>query len=283
LKIGKFTIQTIDTGLFALDGGAMFGVIPKNLWSKKYNSGDEENRIPLASRPLLVTFDDRKVLIDTANGTKYDEKFVSIYKVDLQKSDLRNTLTEQTGITPQEITDVILTHLHFDHCGGSTEYSNGKVVPVFTNAKHYVQKKHFDWALSPTEKDRASFMPDNYLPLKNENLLEFTDGEGEIFPGISVIPVHGHTSFMQMVKISDAGQTLLYCADLAPTTAHLGVPYGMGYDNFPLTTIEEKKKYFGQAAEENWLICFEHDAFTKAVHIQNTPKGFVIAQTVQDF
>lgn len=283
LKIGKFTIQTLDTGLFALDGGAMFGVIPKNLWSKKYDAGDELNRIPLASRPLLVSFDNRKVLIDTGNGTKYDDKFVQIYKVDLEKSNIRTNMKEQTGLNPEDITDVILTHLHFDHCGGSTEIVDGRAVPVFTNAKHYVQKKHYEWALSPSEKDRASFMNDNYVPLHNENLLEFTDGEGEIFPGISVIPIHGHTSFMQMIKISDADDTLLYCADLAPTTAHLGIAYGMGYDNFPLTTIEEKKKYFGQAAEEKWLICFEHDAFTKAVRIENNPKGFAINQTLQDF
>jgi len=283
LKIGKFDVKSLDTGLFALDGGAMFGVIPKNLWSKKYNQGDEFNRIPLASRPLVITFDDRKILVDSGNGTKYDEKFVEMYNIDIAKSEIRNTLTQSTGIKSDEITDVILTHLHFDHCGGSTEIVNGLAQPVFGNAKHYVQKKHLEWAKSPSVKDRASFMPENYQPLIDENVLEFTDGEGELFSGISVIPIHGHTSFMQMVKISDGGETLLYCADLAPTTAHLGIAYGMGYDNFPLTTIEEKKKYFTQAAEENWIIFFEHDAFTQAVRIENGPKGFVVKEQVQGF
>lgn len=280
LKIGKFNIDAVDTGVFGLDGGSMFGVVPKNLWSKAYNAGDEQNRIPLSARPLLVRFDDRIALIDTGNGNKFSAKLVSIYNIDTEKSNLEYSL-KPFGITPGDITDVILTHLHFDHAGGATVLdSDGKAVPTFPNAQYYVQQEQYRWAMNPTEKDRGSFFRDDFEPIIGERMVEFTEGEGEIFKGISVIPINGHTKMMQMIKISDADQTLLFMADLAPTKAHIAVPFGMGYDNYPLTTIEEKKKYFPQAYEEGWIIAFEHDAFTQAAKLAMTPKGLAMGEEI---
>ena len=273
MKLGKFQIDALDTGVFGLDGGSMFGVVPKTMWSKAYHGGDELNRIPLAARPLLIQWDDKKVLIDAGNGTKWNEKMISIYNIDMEKSDIRRALAA-FDVTPDQITDVIFSHLHFDHCGGATVLENNLSVPVFGNAKHYVQKDHLEWALKPLEKDRASFIKENFIPILENGLFETVDGEGEIFPGISVIPVFGHTKAMQMIKITENGQSLLYCADLAPTSAHIHIPVGLSFDNYPVTTIEEKKKYIPMAQEEGWIIVYEHDVFKQASKINRTEKVF---------
>ncbi len=279
-KLGDFTVHSIDTCIFALDGGAMFGVVPKNLWSKKYHSGDEQNRIPLAARPLLVEYNDKKILIDAGNGTKYSEKIAKIYNINLDESNIESALINK-GFNPDDITDVILTHLHFDHAGGSTKIENNGAVPVFKNAKYYVQKEHYEWAMNPTEKDRASFMNDNYVPLKENGLLELIDGPGELFPGIELINTYGHTKALQMVKLKSENQSLLYLADLCPTNAHLHYSFSMGYDNFPLTTLEERKKYLPLAYEENTILFFEHDAFIKAGKLKATDKGFEIGEVIE--
>lgn len=279
MKLGKFEIDLVDTGIFGLDGGSMFGVVPKALWSKRYHSGDTQNRIPLAARPMLIRYDDKKILVDTGNGTKHNEKFVKIYDVDLYKSSLDVAL-KPFGISRVDITDVILTHLHFDHAGGATMIEKGEVLPTFPNAKYFVQKQQYDWALNPAEKDQASFLQDDFVPLRDGGMLEFVEGEGSIYHGIDVIPVNGHTKSMQMVKLTDGGQSLLYMADLCPTSAHIGIPFVMGYDNYPLTTIEEKKKYFPLAYEEDWIIVFEHDAFNQAGRLMSTEKGFVLKEKV---
>jgi glyoxylase-like metal-dependent hydrolase (beta-lactamase superfamily II) len=280
MKIGKFQIDTIETGRFGLDGGAMFGVVPKNLWSKAYNPGDEQNRIPMAARCLLIQFDDKKILVDTGNGEKMPEKLAKIYGIDNSLYTLENSLLK-AGVKSDEITNVILTHLHFDHTGGSTKIENGELVPTFKNARHYVQKDHYAWAQNPTEKDRASFITENYDELFKNGMIELLDGEGEIFKGISVLLANGHTKALQMVKISDGGETLLFPADLMPTSAHVPVPYIMAYDNYPLTTLAEKKKLLPQIAEEKWLVCFEHDAFTQAAYVQHTEKGFSKGEGVE--
>jgi glyoxylase-like metal-dependent hydrolase (beta-lactamase superfamily II) len=279
MRLGKFYIRSVDTGIFGLDGGAMFGVVPKSIWSRAYNPGDELNRIPLSARPLLVEWDNNKVLIDTGNGNKFNEKFEKIYNIDREKSSLQNALSG-LKIGTDEITAVILTHLHFDHAGGSTYLKDGKLFPTLPNAKYYVQKEHLDWAKSPTEKDRASFVKDDYMPLLSEGLLDTIDGEGELFPGISVIPVFGHTTSMQIVKITDCGKTILYCADVLPTSAHIPVPYVMGYDNNPMITIEEKKKLLPVAYEEKWILAFEHDAFREASIVISNEKGFSAGETI---
>lgn len=273
MKIGNFNIRSIDTGLFGLDGGSMFGVVPRGLWSKSYSEPDSLHRIPLAARPLLVEWESRKMLIDTGNGDKWNEKMSALYNINIHKSNMENALNNY-GTSPSEITDVLLTHLHFDHAGGSTKISGNGFVPSFPNARYYVQKEHYNWALKPTDKDRASFLPENYLPLMEHGVLELLEGEGDVFPGISVIPVYGHTMAMQMVKINSGGQTLLYCADLMPTAAHVPYPYIIAFDNFPLTTLEEKKILLPRAYEEKWVIVFEHDAFKKAALLREAKKGF---------
>jgi glyoxylase-like metal-dependent hydrolase (beta-lactamase superfamily II) len=270
--LGKFTIDAVETGSFALDGGAMFGIVPKPLWSKAYHSGDEMNRVPLAARLLLVRWDDHVLLIDVGNGTKMDEKFCRIYGIDREKSSVGYAL-RPFGLKTEDVTDVILTHLHFDHAGGATTKKNGRVAPAFPNARYYLQKDHLDLAKSPSPKDAASFIPDNYLPLINEGVLETIEGEGEIYPGIVVKPLFGHTKAMQVVMIEDQGQSLLYCADLIPTAAHIHIPFIMAYDNDPLITLKEKESILSRAYEENWLLVFEHDAFSQAAKIGLNNKG----------
>ncbi len=280
LQIGKFRVDALETGNFALDGGAMFGVVPKNLWSKAYHPGDEQNRIPMAARVLVVRWDEHVMLVDTGNGDKMSEKLKSIYGVDNSRYSLLDSLTE-LGLQPEMITDVLLTHLHFDHAGGATRLQNGESVPAFKNARYYVQREHYAWALSPTEKDRASFWPENYQPIVEHGQMELVDGPGDIFPGVSVECFHGHTKALQMLRLHDGNQTLVFPADLMPTHAHVPVPYVMGYDNFPLTTIEEKKHTLNRAAEEQWVVVFEHDALLQASTIRRTEKGFVAGEPIE--
>lgn len=279
MNFGKFKVDVLDTGVFALDGGSMFGVVPKAIWAKAYHPGDELNRIPLSARPLLVRWGNKKILIDTGNGDKMSDKMVDIYSIDKSKSSLDVALKEY-DLKPEDIDAVIFTHLHFDHAGGATKRIGDKIIPALPNAKYYVQKEHLDWAKNPTEKDRASFLKDDYMPLLAEGMVEIIDGEGEIFEGISVIPVNGHTKAMQTIKISDGGTTLYYCADLCPTNAHVPIPYVMGYDNYPLTAIEEKKKILPQAYEEGWILCYEHDVFFQGSNVQSTQKGFISGEKI---
>ena len=279
MKIGKFQIDLIDTCIFALDGGAMFGVIPKTLWTKAYNQGDEFNRIPLSSRPLLVRWENKTVLVDAGIGIKLSEKWQKIYNVDNSKS-IPEKIIEPFGLKPEDITDVILTHLHFDHAGGATTILNNEIIPSFPNAKYYVQKEQYNWGLNPSEKDRASYFNENYVPLHSMGLLDLLDGDGSIFPGIETISVYGHTKAMQLIKISNGGSTALFCADLFPTKAHIPIPFVMGYDNEPLSTIKEKKKMLPQAYEENWTLIYEHDAFTQASKLINDEKGFRAGEVV---
>lgn len=277
MKLGKFQIDVLDTGLFALDGGAMFGVVPKNLWSKAYNAGDNENRIPLAARPLLIRYDDKVILVDAGNGNKINEKFAAIYGIDKEKSDIELALSK-FNLKRENITDFIYTHLHFDHAGGSTLIENDKIVPSFANAKHYVQKEHYDWAMKPSVKDKASFVPENYMAVIEKGMLELLEGQGDIYPGIDVIPVYGHTKAMQMIHLHDNNENLIFMADLAPTSAHIPVPFVMGYDNYPMTTIEEKQKWLPIIHEEKWTIVFEHDAFYDAGKLGRNDRGFFVEE-----
>lgn len=278
MKIGDYKLKVVETTSFGLDGGAMFGVVPKPLWTRAYSEPDEKNRIPLTARLMLIESNDKKILIDTGFGDKFDKKFGKIYNVDISKTPVALGLAKH-NLTPDDITDVILTHLHFDHVGGATEIVNGEIRPVFKNAKYYVQKDQYNWALNPTLKDRASFIDENYVPLKEDGLLDLIDGDGELFPGISMHQVHGHTRSMQMVKISDSENSLLYICDLCPTHAHILAPYHMGYDNFPLTVLEEKEKFLPIAYEEGWTIFFEHDHAVQAAKITTAKKGFQVSET----
>ena len=274
MKIGSYEIHSIETGRFALDGGAMFGVVPKPLW-EKYNPPDEKNRIDLAARALLVIGQGRKILVDVGNGSKYDDKLTSIYKFNTKEYDILSSLKKHS-LSAADITDVILTHLHFDHAGGSTFRDNGEVKPTFPKARYYVQREHWRAANNPTERDRASFFKEDFMPLQFFGLIEYTDGEGEIFPGISVRLMHGHTVALQCPVITDGTTALFYCADLMPTTSHVNLPWIMAYDLRPLVTLEEKRKILNQAVDESWILFFEHDPVTEAVRVMRTDKGIVV-------
>ena len=279
MKIGKFQINTVETCIFYLDGGAMFGIIPKTIWSKNYDKGDELNRIPLSARLLIIRWEDKICLVDTGNGMKLNEKLQKIYNFDINNCDTSKILLP-LGLNAEDITDVILTHLHFDHSGGATKFENGELMPSFPNAKYYVQKEQYEWGMNPSDKDRASFFKENYEPLKINGILELLDGEGELFPGIELITLYGHTKCMQAIKINDGGSTAFYPADLCPTTAHIGIPYVMGYDNEPLQTIAEKKKILPMAYEGNWTFIYEHDAYTQATKIISNEKGFFAGEKI---
>ncbi len=271
MKIGKYTLHIINSGYFGLDGGAMFGIIPKPLWQKT-NPPDEANRIKLATRNLLLTDGKRKILIDTGNGNKWDEKSKSIYGFDFTNS-LEGSLKE-LNVAPSDITDVILTHLHFDHTGGSTKIENGKIIPSFPDAKYYVQKKNYEWAMNPSERDRGSYLKDNFEPLMKEGVLYFIEGEEKFDDEIEFVIINGHTFAQQLIKLSDSSNTILYCADLFPTTSHIPLPYVMGYDLQPLVTVEEKKKILTKSIEENWKLFFEHDPETVLASVEKSEKGF---------
>lgn len=278
MTIGEYTVDLIETCRFALDGGAMFGVVPKNLWQRAYPHVDEQNRIAMAARALLIRGGDRTIVVDAGCGTKMPEKLQKIYALDHSLYTLEDGLAEH-GLRTEDVTDFVYTHLHFDHAGGSTRLDDqGRLVPTFRNARHYVQKEQLAWARNPTDKDRASFMPENWEPVAEEGLLEEIDGPGELFDRIELRTFNGHTRAMQVVIVhAEEGEDpggLAYMADLTPTAAHIPYPYIMGYDNFPLTTLEEKKTFLPEAFERNWILCFEHDAFTGGVRLVEGKRGF---------
>jgi glyoxylase-like metal-dependent hydrolase (beta-lactamase superfamily II) len=255
----------------------MFGVVPKTLWERAYASADEKNRIPMAAKVLCIRGNGRCILVDTGNSPFMPEKLAAIYGLDFSSFTIEASLAE-VGLSPDDVTDVVFTHLHFDHAGGAM-LSDG--TSRFSKARHYVQKDHYQWALSPTEKDKASFIGETYEPLLHAGQLELLDGPGELFPGIDVLPLYGHTEAMQALRISDGDTTLFFPADLMPTSAHIPVPYVMGYDNFPLTTIEEKKSLLTRIIDEKWIVVFEHDANLDAARIAAGDKGPVISERIR--
>jgi glyoxylase-like metal-dependent hydrolase (beta-lactamase superfamily II) len=278
MKIGPYEVTSLETGRFSLDGGAMFGVVPWVFWSKLIPP-DERQRIALAARCWLVRGNGKNILVDTGNGTKWSNKLKDIYGLDNSSADLLSSLTG-AGLRPDDITDVILTHLHFDHAGGATTIVDGEAVPTFPNAHYYVQKKHWELSQHPTEKDRGSFMKDDFLPLMNHRQLELVDGEGELFPGIDLLVTNGHTSAQQLPRISDGRTSMLFCCDLIPTTAHLPWPYVMGYDVRPLVTLEEKRKIITRAYDDHWILFLEHDLGAEAITLKPTDKGFGVDQRI---
>ena len=277
MKIGKYSVHSLLSGGFKLDGGAMFGIIPKPLWSKS-NPADQLNRISLVTRNLLLVSASRKILIDTGMGGKWNDRAKEIYEIDFTKNTLEHSLTE-VGVVPSDITDVLLTHLHFDHTGGSTKWENGKFVPAFPNANYFVAKENFDWGSNATDRDKGSYLKENFQPLIENGILHFFNEKENLFDDeIELVPINGHTIGQRLFKIFDTTTTLLFCGDLFPTSSHIPLPYIMGYDLQPLITLSEKKELLPVAVEENWKLVFEHDPFFAAATVAKSEKGFSVGE-----
>jgi glyoxylase-like metal-dependent hydrolase (beta-lactamase superfamily II) len=257
----------------------MFGSVPKTLWSRT-NPPDDRNRIPLAMRALLVIYEDRRILVDAGVGRVFSPKWEDIYAIDFSQGYLAKSLAYHQ-VAAEDITDVVLTHLHFDHAGGVIDTSRELAQLAFPSATHYVQRSHWEWAMNPSEKDRASFLPLILEVLDASSQLKILEGPDELFPGFHLVISNGHTPGLQMVKICGQSVTLLYCSDLMPTTAHLPLPFIMGYDLCPLTTLEEKRQTLEQAVEQNWILALEHDPVHPAVCVQKGRKNLEIQQSVQ--
>lgn len=279
MKLGRFECRAIETGTFRLDGGAMFGVVPKVLWSKT-NPADENNRISMAMRALYVEGCEHRLLVDCGAGTKLDEKMLRNYEI--ETPGLGPSL-ERSGIPPTSVTDAVATHLHFDHAGGYTYYDgNGDLRLVMPEATHHIQRRQWEAALDPNEKDRASFFEENFKPIEELGKLHLIEGEGEIYPGVTVIPTNGHTPGHQVVLLDGGDGKLLYCGDLIPLASHVNLPYIMSYDHYPLETLDEKKRLLGRAADERWILFFEHDPEIAACRIGRTDKGrFEITEEIE--
>ncbi len=279
-KLGPFNLYTIETGRFGLDGGAMFGVVPKPLWQRAIEP-DEQNRIPLAMRCLLVesTRTGKCYLIDTGIGHKFNEKFENIYNIDHEHSDLINSL-DFHGFSSSDITDVILTHLHFDHCGG-TSYQADDQEPnlTFPEARHWITESQWETALQPNAREKASFLNENIDPLRQQSKLELVPSGYTFEDGLSTVVVNGHTIGQQLVKIEADGITLLFVADLVPTAAHVSLPWVMGYDMHPVQTLDEKMNILGKWCQNDHYLYLEHDAFNEVVTVENHGGRFSIGES----
>lgn len=273
-------VFALDTGYFKLDGGAMFGVVPKSLWSRT-NPADENNLCAWAMRCLLVVEGNRVVLVDTGIGDKQDSRFFSHYY--LHGDDSLQKSLAKIGVIPSDITDVFLTHLHFDHCGGAVRYgSHGQYELSFPNAKYWSNASHWEWATRPNPREKASFLEENIQPLQDLGALHFVDLEHKsLFPGFDVITVDGHTEQQMLPKLRYKDKTLVFMADLLPSVGHIPLPYVMGYDTRPLLTLQEKQAFLEEAARENYVLFLEHDPNYSCCTVKMTDKGVRLDQTFQ--
>ena len=264
-------LYSINTGYFKLDGGAMFGVVPKSIWHK-VNPADENNLCSWALRCLLIEDGKRLTLIDNGIGDKQDEKFFGHYY--LHGNDTLDKSLAAHGFSKNDITDVILTHLHFDHCGGSIKRDGDKLVPAFKNAVYWSNARHWKWATEPNDREKASFLKENILPIKDSGQLKFIETDGNSFPdNISIRQVFGHTDAMMLPQISYKGKTILYMADLLPSAGHIPLPYIMGYDMFPLITLNEKKSFLMEALQNEYILFFEHDPAIECCNLLMSDRG----------
>lgn len=270
MKLGDYRIELVSDTEFKLDGGAMFGVVPRVLW-EKVAPPDEQNRIRMQTFCLFVETPTEKILIETGMGDKWSEKLSKIYGINRTKS-LTENLFDATGYTAEDISVVVNTHLHFDHCGGNTVKLNeaGEIVPTFPNARYFVSENEFNHAENPTERDQASYIKANWEILKKTSQLELKPSVYEVVSGITMTEMRGHNGTMQTVKIESEGEILYSFSDLIPTTHHIPLAWIMGYDLFPLETLENKKKLLPQAVQENWLCWFYHDADTPLCRLTET-------------
>lgn len=266
----------MNAGHFKLDGGAMFGVVPKSLWQPKY-AADENNMCSWAMRCLLVQHENRLVLIDTGMGTKQDEKFFSFYF--MHGNDNLDKSLASAGFHRDEITDVFLTHLHFDHCGGALELNaDGNAIPAFKNARFWSNRQHWDWAVNPNPREKASFLKENILPLQESGQLNFLEAE-ELFPGFAVEKVSGHTESMMLPVIEYKGHKVMYMADLLPSPVHVPTAWVMAYDTRPLLTMQEKQTILNTCVDENRILFFEHDKSIECATLIRTEKGIRVGET----
>lgn len=268
----KMKLHTIDTGLFKLDGGAMFGVVPKTIWSKT-NPADENNLCTWAMRCLLVEHENRLILIDTGIGNKQSEKFFSHYY--LHGNARMDSSLAALGFHRDDITDVFLTHLHFDHVGGAVIRDGENLLPAFKNATYWSNPKHWDWAVNPNDREKASFFKENIIPIQESGQLKFVDTGDNInfMKDFNIRFVSGHTESMMLPLINYKGKQILYMADLLPSVGHLPIPYVMAYDMFPLQTLAEKKIFINEALEKEYILYFEHDPENECCTLQQTEKG----------
>jgi glyoxylase-like metal-dependent hydrolase (beta-lactamase superfamily II) len=264
VKLGDLEFHIIPAGHVLLDGGAMFGVIPKPMWEKKMPA-DARNRITLSMNSFLIHAGGKHILVETGAGDKMNSKFREIYGIDgpfldqgLRKYDLQ----------PADIDIVVNTHLHFDHCGGNTRVEKDKVIPAFPNARYVVHHGEFEHAMNPTERDRASYIPENYEPVQAAGRFTLLENDSEIAPGVELVRLPGHTANMFGVKLTGGGKTALLFGDLVPTIAHLPLPWIMGYDLYPMTTLENKKRWIPEVVREGWLALFAHDARVSAAYLR---------------
>jgi glyoxylase-like metal-dependent hydrolase (beta-lactamase superfamily II) len=272
-------LHVIETGFFKLDGGAMFGVVPKTLWQRN-NPADERNLCTWAMRCLLIEDGDRLILIDNGIGDKQDAKFFSHYYLHGDAS-LTSSL-HAAGFAPEDITDVFLTHLHFDHCGGGVKYKNsdGALELVFPNASYWSNADHWEWATKPNAREKASFLKENILPMQESGQLQFVDPAAPSpFPQFEIFYANGHTDKMMVPIIPYKEKKLAYMADLLPSTGHIPLPYVMGYDTRPLLTLKEKATFLTKAAEEDYVLFLEHDPINECCTVSRTEKGISLADT----
>ncbi len=274
MKLGKLEIYPLTDGFFGLDGGAMFGVVPKVIW-EKHHPPDSKNRIRLALGTLLVRAHGYNILVDTGIGNKGDMKFRDIYVIDRTPS-LEDSLLKH-NLTPRDINIVINTHLHLDHAGGNTKMDDhNRIVPNFPNAKYHIQRQEWESAVHPNERTKGSYRLEDFTILQERGLVQFIEGDTQILEGVRVIETPGHTGHHQSALIQSEGKTALFLGDLIPTTAHIPYPYIMGYDLFPLTTLETKKKILERAYEENWLLIFQHDPMVRMGYLKEIKGQFMV-------
>ncbi|NQU35209.1 MAG: MBL fold metallo-hydrolase [Bacteroidetes bacterium] len=265
-------LYPIETGNLKLDGGAMFGVVPKVMWQKAYPS-DENNLCNWAMRCLLVVDGERKILIDNGIGNKQDEKWLKHYY--LNGDDTLEASLAKVDVTPEDITDVLLTHMHFDHCGGSVKWNddNTGYELAFPNATYWTSKKQYEWATNPNRREKASFLKENIGPIEASGKLKLIEDEGEFIPNIQFKLYNGHTDGQVIPHINVDGKTVVFMADLLPASAHIPMPWIMAYDTRPLLTLNDKERFFKEAVENNYILFFEHDLYNEACTLQDTPKG----------
>jgi len=271
-------LHTINTGLFKLDGGAMFGVVPKAIWQKT-NPADSNNLCTWAMRCLLIEEGNQLILVDTGIGNKQDEKFFSHYY--LHGDDSMEKSLSKLGFSTADITDVFLTHLHFDHVGGAIIREDEKLSPAFKNATYWSNEKHWQWAVEPNAREKASFLKENILPIQESGQLKFVPEKENIEwqKNINISFAYGHTDAMMLPKISYKGRTIMYMADLLPSVGHLPLPYVMAYDMFPLKTLTEKQTFLEEAVNNNYILYLEHDPINECCTLQRTEKGIRVAET----